>query len=118
MAEEVLIGDLEDLETQARERGCDLLVTHSHGRQAAERLNIPFYRAGMPMFDRLGAGHQTAMGYRGTRDTIFAIANLIIADHEAHHEPPRTPGGATMPATPAPCTETAELRRQNRRTMP
>ncbi len=87
MAEEVLIGDLEDLETQARERGCDLLVTHSHGRQAAERLHIPFYRAGMPMFDRLGAGHQTAMGYRGTRDTIFAIANLIMADHEAHHEP-------------------------------
>ncbi|WP_341992403.1 nitrogenase iron-molybdenum cofactor biosynthesis protein NifN [Azorhizobium sp. AG788] len=87
MAEEVLIGDLEDLETQARERGCDLLVTHSHGRQAAERLAIPFYRAGMPMFDRLGAGHQTAMGYRGTRDTIFAIANLIMADHEANHEP-------------------------------
>ncbi len=84
---EVLIGDLEDLETQAKDRGCDLLITHSHGRQAAERLHIPFYRAGMPMFDRLGAGHQTIVGYRGTRDTIFAIANLIMADHEANHEP-------------------------------
>ena len=43
-AEDVLIGDLEDLEKLAKEKGCDLLVTHSHGRQAAKRLNIPFYR--------------------------------------------------------------------------
>ncbi|HEY9214355.1 MAG TPA: nitrogenase iron-molybdenum cofactor biosynthesis protein NifN [Ancylobacter sp.] len=85
-AAEVLIGDLEDLETRAKSSGCDLLVTHSHGRQAAERLGIPFYRAGMPMFDRLGAGHQLSVGYRGTRDMIFAISNLIIADHEEHHQ--------------------------------
>ena len=44
-AEEVLIGDLEDLEKLAKRKDCDLLITHSHGRQAAERLNIPFYRA-------------------------------------------------------------------------
>ena len=85
-ADEVLLGDLEDLENLARERGCDLLITHSHGRQAAERLRIPFYRAGFPMFDRLGAGHQLSVGYRGTRDLIFDIANLIIADHEENHQ--------------------------------
>ncbi|GGF85362.1 nitrogenase iron-molybdenum cofactor biosynthesis protein NifN [Azorhizobium oxalatiphilum] len=88
--EEVLIGDLEDLERLAQERGCDLLITHSHGRQAAERLNIPFYRAGIPTFDRIGAGHQLTVGYRGTRDTLFTIANLLIADHEANHD--ATPG--------------------------
>jgi nitrogenase molybdenum-iron protein NifN len=85
--DDVLIGDLEDLETLAKERGCDLLITHSHGRQAAERLKIPFYRMGIPMFDRLGAGHQMTVGYRGTRNLIFAISNLVIADHEEHHEP-------------------------------
>lgn len=85
--EEVLIGDLEDLENLARARDCDLLITHSHGRQAAERLKIPFYRAGFPMFDRLGAGHQLSVGYRGTRDLIFNISNLIIADREENHEP-------------------------------
>ncbi len=84
--EEVLISDLEDLENLAKERGCNLMITHSHGRQAAERLNIPFYRAGFPMFDRLGAGHQLLVGYRGTRDLIFDIANLIIADHEQNHQ--------------------------------
>jgi nitrogenase molybdenum-iron protein NifN len=85
-AEEVLIGDLEDLENLAKDSGCNLLITHSHGRQAAERLKIPFHRAGFPMFDRLGAGHQLSVGYRGTRDLIFDIANLIIADHEDNHQ--------------------------------
>jgi len=86
-ADEVLIGDLEDLENLARVEACDLLITHSHGRQVAERLNIPFYRAGFPMFDRLGAGHQLSVGYRGTRDLIFNIANLVIADREQNRQP-------------------------------
>ncbi|GGI33663.1 MULTISPECIES: nitrogenase iron-molybdenum cofactor biosynthesis protein NifN [Bradyrhizobium] len=85
--EEVLIGDLEDLEELAKTHGCNLLITHSHGRQAASRLNIPFFRAGFPMFDRLGAGHQLSVGYRGTRDLIFGLANLVIADREAKHQP-------------------------------
>lgn len=84
--EEVLIGDLEDLEKGAA--GCDLLITHSHGRQAAERLQIPFHRAGLPLFDRLGAGHQLSVGYRGTRRLIFDIGNLFLADQ--HHVTPDT----------------------------
>ena len=86
-ADDVLIGDLEDLETLAKNRGCDLLITHSHGRQAAGRLRIPFFRMGIPMFDRLGAGHLVSVGYRGTRDLIFTISNLIMADAEENHEP-------------------------------
>lgn len=80
--DEVLIGDLEDLEERAE--GCDLLITHSHGRQAAERLDIPFFRMGLPMFDRLGAAHLTTVGYRGTRDLVFDIGNIFIANA---HEP-------------------------------
>lgn len=90
--EQVLIGDLEDLESGAR--GCDLLVTHSHGRQAAARLDIPFYRTGLPMFDRLGAAHQLSVGYRGTRTLIFTIGNLFLAnEHTAH------PGQWPLPET-------------------
>ncbi|MEW5791736.1 MAG: nitrogenase iron-molybdenum cofactor biosynthesis protein NifN [Pseudomonadota bacterium] len=81
-ADEVLIGDLEELE--ARAQGCDLLITHSHGRQAAERLGIPFVRMGLPLFDRLGAAHRLSVGYRGTRDLLFEIGNLFIANG---HEP-------------------------------
>ena len=88
--DEILLGDLEDLEMRAV--GADLLVTHSHGRQAAERLGIPLFRVGIPVFDRLGAGHQIAVGYRGTRDLIFEVGNLFLADA---HEP--------SPATWMPC---------------
>ncbi|QSA99283.1 nitrogenase iron-molybdenum cofactor biosynthesis protein NifN [Methylococcus sp. EFPC2] len=98
--EEVLIGDLEDLENRAK--GCDLLVTHSHGRQAAERLHIPFYRIGIPMFDRLGAAHQTIVGYRGTRDLVFEVANMFIADG---HEP--TPDTWALPEQTSHAGETA-----------
>ncbi|ABD05683.1 nitrogenase molybdenum-iron cofactor biosynthesis protein NifN [Rhodopseudomonas palustris HaA2] len=82
-ADEVLIGDLEDLESRAEE--CDLLLTHSHGRQAAERLGVPLFRVGIPMFDRLGAAHQVVVGYRGSRDLIFAIGNLFIAAIKEPH---------------------------------
>jgi nitrogenase molybdenum-iron protein NifN len=85
--EEVLIGDLEDLENLAQAKDCDLMVTHSHGRQAAARLKIPFFRMGIPMFDRLGGGHQLMVGYRGARELIFGVSNLLMADHEENHEP-------------------------------
>ena len=82
--DEVLIGDLEDLEDRAAT--ADLLVTHSHGRQAAERLKIPFHRLGLPTFDRLGAAHLVTVGYRGTRELFSSIGNLFMGDA---HEPIR-----------------------------
>jgi nitrogenase molybdenum-iron protein NifN len=92
--ETVLIGDLEDLENGAGDS--DLLITHSHGRQAAERLHIPFFRMGIPTFDRLGAGHLVSVGYRGTRDLIFTIGNLFAAEtHEPGPDTWRHPHGAT-----------------------
>lgn len=90
IAKELLVGDLEDLERRAAH--CGLLVTHSHGRQAAERLGIPFYRAGIPMFDRLGAAHKVTVGYRGTRELVFELANLLLANsHEPHPDDWRLP---------------------------
>ncbi len=93
-ADEVLIGDLEDLELRAK--GCDLLITHSHGRQAAERLSIPFFRMGIPMFDRLGSAHQLSVGYRGTRRLVFEIGNMFLASGHENH-----PGSWPLPAAEA-----------------
>jgi nitrogenase molybdenum-iron protein NifN len=64
--------------------GADLFVTQSQGRQAAERLQIPLFRIGIPVFDRLGAGQQVSVGYRGTRNLIFEVGNLLMANT---HEP-------------------------------
>lgn len=83
---EVVIGDLEDFERAAQATGCDLLLTHSHGRQASERLGKPLYRIGLPLFDRLGNAHTVNVGYRGTRNLVFDIGNLLIAQ-TPHHGP-------------------------------
>lgn len=82
---EVVIGDLEDFERAAHAAGCDLLLTHSHGRQAAERLGKPLYRIGLPLFDRLGNAHRVSIGYRGTRDLVFDIGNVLV-DQAPHHD--------------------------------
>jgi nitrogenase molybdenum-iron protein NifN len=82
-AEQVLLGDLEDLENGAAD--CDLLVTHAHGRQAAERLNKPLLRIGFPVFDRIGNAHRCQVGYQGTMNLIFEIANLMLANLPHHH---------------------------------
>jgi nitrogenase molybdenum-iron protein NifN len=87
-AARVLLGDLEDLEDGAA--GCDLLVTHSHGRQAAQRLHLPLYRCGLPMFDRLGAAHRLAVGYRGTREILFEVGNLMLERLQHEHATPQS----------------------------
>ena len=47
----------------------ELLVTHSHGRQACGAAwRSPARDAAFPIFDRLGAMHRCTVGYRGTRD--------------------------------------------------
>lgn len=87
---EVVIGDLEDLERLAAAAGCDLLMTHSHGRQAAQRLGKPLFRIGLPLFDRIGNAHTCQVGYRGTRHFINAVGNLLI-EHQPHHGPDHWP---------------------------
>jgi nitrogenase molybdenum-iron protein NifN len=90
-AAQVTLGDLEDFETAAVD--CDLLITHSHGRQAAHRLHKPFYRIGFPVFDRIGNAHRCQVGYRGSMNLIFEVANLML-DNITHHHPddwPLTP---------------------------
>lgn len=104
-SETVRIGDLEDFETHAA--ACDLLVTHSHGRQAAQRLGIPLYRAGLPVFDQLGVAHKISVGYRGTRNLVFELGNVFMEAlhaHETHGSSPHTNATVTAAtsATTAP----------------
>lgn len=105
---QVVIGDLEDFEQLAQAAGCDLLMTHSHGRQAAERLGKPLFRIGIPMFDRIGNAHVCHVGYRGTRSFIYEVGNLLI-EQIPHHGPGDWPlpmasltAATGMPAPPRP----------------
>jgi nitrogenase molybdenum-cofactor synthesis protein NifE len=77
-ARDVFVGDLEDLE--AAGGGADLLVANSNGRQAAARLGIKAHlRTGLPVFDRLGGHQKVWVGYRGTLNLVFEVANLFQA---------------------------------------
>lgn len=103
---EVVIGDLEDFEQSAAATNADVLMTHSHGRQAAERLGKPLFRIGIPMFDRIGNAHICQVGYRGTRSFLYAVGNLLI-DQIPHHGPddwplpPASLAAATVAHVPA-----------------
>jgi nitrogenase molybdenum-iron protein NifN len=105
----VVVGDLQDLEDNAAAAEAELLVTHSHGRQASERLGIPLLRVGFPVFDRLGAMHRCTAGYRGTRNLIFEVANIVLSglhDHSPEdfaHVPPIVEESRHAGATSATC---------------
>lgn len=81
---DVIAGDLGDLERIAADHAADFLVTHSHGRQASDRLDVPLMRVGFPVFDRLGAQHKLSVGYEGTRNVLYEVANIFLAQS---HDP-------------------------------
>ena len=72
----VTLGDLEDLEDLAT--GSDLIITNSQGRSLADKLRIPLYRMGYPIYDRLGNGSRCLVGYRGTMQFLFDLGNIFI----------------------------------------
>ncbi len=78
--ETVMLGDLEDFEELAA--GSDLLITNSHGVALAQKLGIPLYRQGLPIYDRLGNGQRCSVGYRGTMQLLFDIGNLLLEQEE------------------------------------
>lgn len=79
LCDNVFVGDLEDLEEAAV--GADLIVANSNGRQAAAKLGIGAHlRAGLPVFDRLGAHQKVWVGYRGTLNLVFETANIFQAN--------------------------------------
>jgi nitrogenase molybdenum-iron cofactor biosynthesis protein NifN len=79
--EKVVIGDLEDFEELAP--GSDLLITNSNGVRVSRKLGIPLYRQGLPIFDRLGNGQFTKVGYRGTMQLLFDVGNLFLEEEES-----------------------------------
>jgi len=84
-AAQVAIGDLEDLEITAKRNAAQLIISNSHAAETARRLGVPLLRAGFPQYDLIGGYQRLWVGYRGTRQALFDLANLM-AQH-GHHEP-------------------------------
>jgi nitrogenase molybdenum-iron protein NifN len=81
---EVKLGDLEDLEKAIKANGADLIICNSHAVDTAHRLGLPLYRAGFPQYDLIGGYQKLWVGYRGTRQILFDLANLLV--EHGHHE--------------------------------
>lgn len=87
-AERSIVGDLDDLEQAVAKEGGDgiqLIVANSHAAEIAQFFDIPLHRAGFPIFDRIGAGQRVSVGYEGSRDLLFTLANVFI--ERGHHAP-------------------------------
>jgi len=89
--DEVQVGDLQDLENRARDGRADLLIGNSHAVVTAERLGIPLLRAGFPQYDLIGGFARTWVGYHGTRQVLFDLANLQLSRNHGEIEPYRSP---------------------------
>lgn len=75
---EIHLGDLQDLEQAIGQHGADLVLSNSHAADTARRLGLPLVRAGFPQYDLLGGYQKLWVGYRGTRQTLFDLANTLV----------------------------------------
>ena len=78
----VVVGDLEDLEYLVAERGADMIVANSHGVEIARRVGATLLRAGFPIYDSYSANSETWIGYAGARRTILRVADLLAAHYQ------------------------------------
>ncbi len=84
-AQDVKIGDLEDLEQLAAERQANIVIGSSHAVASAQRLGVPIIRAGFPQYDLIGGYQRCWVGYRSSRQTLFEMANILLSNNH-HHE--------------------------------
>ncbi|OIJ21253.1 nitrogenase iron-molybdenum cofactor biosynthesis protein NifN [Anaerobacillus alkalidiazotrophicus] len=83
LAEEVVIGDLDDLEVGANKN--DVWISNSQGKQGAIRKECSYMPMGFPVYHILGAVHATSVGYRGTLELVNKVGNLLMERKEEHN---------------------------------
>jgi nitrogenase molybdenum-iron protein NifN len=74
----VKLDDLEEMEKLARQNNAEIMISNSHAVDSAKRLGIPLLRAGFPQYDLLGGYQKIWVGYQGTRQTLFDLANILL----------------------------------------
>jgi len=59
----------------------DMLVSNSHAESTANRLGVPLYEMGFPVYKMFGYTSKVTIGYRGTLALISETANLLMKGH-------------------------------------
>ncbi len=70
-------GDLEDFKKLSYEYAVDLVVGNSYLAEYCEQQELAHYRAGYPIYDRMGGSRICRVGYAGTTDMVIEMANLV-----------------------------------------
>ncbi|WP_075185638.1 nitrogenase iron-molybdenum cofactor biosynthesis protein NifN [Teredinibacter haidensis] len=78
----ISVGDLDDAEQLAMLNRAQLFLGSSHAVESARRLGIPILRMGFPQYDFIGGFQRCWFGYRGTQQTLFELANLLVENHK------------------------------------
>lgn len=92
----VKIGDLEDLEKMCEGQKIDIILSNAHAVESAHRLGVPILRAGFPQWDLVGGYAKTWIGYRGSRQVLFDLANLQLENHKGEVKPYRSVYGQKL----------------------
>ncbi len=71
-------GDLYDMHREIKIAGADVLIGNSYGAHIAEEEGIPLFRAGFPIFDRLGAQRISTLGYNGGIKFVDKLTNTLL----------------------------------------
>lgn len=71
-------GDLYDMHMAIKEVGADILIGNSYGASMAKEENIPLFRVGFPIFDRVGAQRISVLGYKGGIEFVDRLTNTIL----------------------------------------
>jgi len=108
-ADKVKIGDLEELEKLAVANGAELLISNSHAVDTSKRLNMPLLRAGFPQYDLVGGYQRIWIGYQGTKQALFDMANMLLELERGEIEPYHSTYAQKSTATTS-STKTSELR--------
>jgi len=71
-------GDLYDMHREIKEVGAYILVGNSYGASMAKEEDIPLFRVGFPIFDRLGAQRIFTLGYKGGINFVDQLTNTML----------------------------------------
>lgn len=71
-------GDLYDMHRAIKKTGADILIGNSYGASMAKEENIPLFRVGFPIFDRLGAQRISTLGYKGGIEFVDRLTNTLL----------------------------------------
>jgi nitrogenase molybdenum-iron protein NifN len=82
-AEQVMVGDLEDVEAMLDE--CDVLICNMHGHRLAQAHGKIHVARGYPIYEQIGVQMKVDTLYQGGTQFLIDIANAIIEERLRKH---------------------------------